>query len=51
MISVELQAGADPMELAGDEQFIALLQASVAEWDSRLTYARRDLTRNIIVRP
>ena len=51
MISLELQAGADPMELSRDKQFVALLQGSVAEWDARLTYTRRDLTRNIVVRP
>ncbi len=51
MISLELLAGADPMELSRDKEFVALLQGSVAEWDARLTYARRDLTRNIVVRP
>ena len=51
MISLELQAGADPMELRRDKQFVALLQGSIAEWDARLTYTRRDLTRNIVVRP
>ena len=30
MISLELQAGADPMELSRDKQFVALLQGSVA---------------------
>ena len=40
MISLELEAGADPMELSRDEQFVALVQGSVAEWDARLTYTR-----------
>ncbi|HXW34621.1 MAG TPA: hypothetical protein VEJ87_08570 [Acidimicrobiales bacterium] len=51
MISLELQAHADPMELSRDERFASALQASVAEWDAHLPYVRRDLTRNIVVRP
>lgn len=51
MISLEFGPGTNPNELTAGEQFLGLLQESVSEWEVRLGYVRRDLTRNIIVRP
>jgi hypothetical protein len=51
MVSVEFTPGLDPYEIAGRPEFLAALQESVSTWDTVVPYARRDLARNLVVRP